>query len=316
VIHVAIDRSQFPERVRAELLESLRRREINHKFHYDSYKQAQKWLALHEAHSPARTDPETSRIYNEAFKHLASEWHGKSVQVIGLGCGGGQKDAALLAELAAHGCQTMYVAVDVSLPLVIAARERAKGHASETRGVVCDLEAADDIRDELCEGGVSQRALTFFGMIPNSEPDVILPRLTALLNQGDRLLLSANLAPGTDYRTGVERVLPQYDNALTRDWLLTLLYDLGIEREDGTLQFHIEECASGLLRIRGDFRFSRRRDIRLENEMFEFKPGERIRLFYSYRYTPDRLGAELRSYGRRVAKEWISASGEEGVFLI
>ena len=129
------------------------------------------------------------------------------MQVIGLGCGGGQKDVAFLQKLSAAGCQSIYTAVDVSLPLVITARERAQAHATQTRGLVCDLEIADDIMDELCECSVSQRVFTFFGMVPNSEPDVILRRLARLLSRGDRLLLSANLAPGPDYRTGVERVL-------------------------------------------------------------------------------------------------------------
>ncbi len=56
--NVTIHASQFPERVRSDLLASLRRRAINPKFHYDSLKQTLKWLALHEAHSPARTDRE------------------------------------------------------------------------------------------------------------------------------------------------------------------------------------------------------------------------------------------------------------------
>ena len=312
MIHVAIDRSQFPDRIRADLIESLRKREIKHKFHYDSYKQAQKWLALHEAYSPARTDPQTERIYAEVFKHVANAARGKSVHVIGLGCGGGQKDAALLHELLAP----IYTAVDVSLPLVITARERAKSYASETRGVVCDLETAEDIRDELCECDASQRVLTFFGMTPNSEPAVILPRLARLVGRGDRLLISANLAPGNDYAAGVERVLPQYDNALTKDWLLTFLYDLGVERDDGTLQFSIEECAGGLLRIRADFRFVRERTVRLDKEVFDFKRGATLRMFYSYRYTPERLQAELSKHALSVIEQWISATGEEGVFLI
>jgi L-histidine Nalpha-methyltransferase len=314
VIHVTIDRSQFPDRVRADLIDSLRKREIKHKFHYDSYKQARKWLALHEAYSPARTDPETERIYGEAFKHVATTSRGKSVHVIGLGCGGGQKDAALLRELSES--QPIYTAVDVSLPLVITARERAKSYASQTKGVVCDLETAEDIRDELCECGAAQRVVTFFGMMPNSEPDVILPRLARLVGRGDRLLLSANLAPGNDYRAGVDRVLPQYDNALTKDWLLTLLYDLGVERDDGAVQFSIEECASELLRIRADFRFARERTVRLDEEAFAFKCGEMVRLFYSYRYTPDRLRAQSSKHGLSVSEQWISTSGEEGVFLI
>ena len=56
--HIAIHPSQFPEQVRRDLLESLRTRQVNHKFHYDSIKQTQKWLALHGAYSPSRTDPE------------------------------------------------------------------------------------------------------------------------------------------------------------------------------------------------------------------------------------------------------------------
>ncbi|MGA2030252.1 MAG: hypothetical protein ABSG87_09295, partial [Verrucomicrobiota bacterium] len=54
--NVIIHASQFPENVRCDLLESLRTRRVNHKFHYDSIKQTQKWLALHQAYSPSRND--------------------------------------------------------------------------------------------------------------------------------------------------------------------------------------------------------------------------------------------------------------------
>ena len=59
-----------------------------------------------------------------------------------------------------------------------------------------------------------------------------MPRLAALLRPADYLLFSANLAPGTDYAAGVQRILPLYDNALTRDWLMTFLLDVGV---DGTM---------------------------------------------------------------------------------
>ena len=64
---VRIHPSQFPENVRRDLLASLRTRRVNHKFHYDSVKQTQKWLALHEAHSPARYDKNCLTTYDEAF---------------------------------------------------------------------------------------------------------------------------------------------------------------------------------------------------------------------------------------------------------
>ena len=47
--------------------ESLRTRRVNHKFHYDSVKQTQKWLALHQAYSPTRNDADCRAIYDKSF---------------------------------------------------------------------------------------------------------------------------------------------------------------------------------------------------------------------------------------------------------
>ena len=315
MIHVAIHPSQFPDQVRADLLKSLRTREIQHKFHYDSYKQAQKWLAVHEAHSPARNDSGCAAVYDAAFRWVAGKFQKKTdICVIGLGCGGGQKDAALLKRFKAAGKRSMYSAVDVSLPLVITARLRASRFAESTTGLVCDLEMADGIRDQLCSA--AQRVFTFFGMIPNSEPEVILPRLRKLLRRGDVVLMSANLAPGADYKAGLKRVLPQYDNPETVDWLLTFLYDLGVERGDGKMGFSIEQAAAELLRIRADFEFRRPRLVKLGQESVQFGAGERVRLFYSYRYTPERFKSVLASFNFKIAEQWITPSGEEGVFAV
>jgi hypothetical protein len=70
--HVAIHASQFPENVRRDLLESLRTRRVNHKFHYDSIKQAQQWLALHQAYSPSRRDADCAATYDRSFAAAAA----------------------------------------------------------------------------------------------------------------------------------------------------------------------------------------------------------------------------------------------------
>jgi len=314
VIHLAIHPSQFPDRVQADLLASLRSREIRHKFHYESYKQAQKWLAVHEAHSPARNDPQCLAIYDTAFAWLATQFAHTPVHVVGLGCGGGQKDAALLQRLKASGSTLRYTAVDVSTPLVITARLRAASFTDSTAGLVCDLESAEDLSD-IIDPGKDPRLFTFFGMMPNSEPQVILPRLQKLLRRSDTVALSANLAPGPDYLQGVEHVFRQYDNPETAAWLLTFLYDLGVERDDGTIKFSIEE-SSQLLRIRADFHFAKTRSLGIGPETVEFAAGDRVRLFYSYRYTPDRLQAALGKSGLAITREWITASGQEGIFVV
>ncbi|MCI0743945.1 MAG: L-histidine N(alpha)-methyltransferase, partial [Verrucomicrobia subdivision 3 bacterium] len=209
----------------------------------------------------------------------------------------------------------IYTAVDVSLPLVITARQRVSDLVADSHGVICDLEAAEDLDKCLLKSAASKRIITFFGMLPNSESNIILPRLRKLADPGDLLLMSANLAPGRDYAAAVQRVLPQYDNRHTADWLMTLLYDLGVERSDGQLAFSIEEC-QGLRRIRADFRFSRACSIGLEDETVEFKSGDAVRLFFSYRYTPGLLATQLSKYSFAIEQSWIAPSGEEGVFIV
>ena len=132
------------------------------------------------------------------------------------------------------------------------------------------------------------------------------------------MLFSANLAPGNDYEAGVRRILPLYDNALTSEWLLTFLLDLGVEREDGCLDWGIESGGTGrepFLRVAAYFQFSRKRALRVQGETFEFATGERIRLFFSYRYGPGQIRALLMRWGLVVVEEWLARSGEEGLFL-
>lgn len=307
---VLIDSSQFPENVWAQLLESLRSRKINHKFHYDSYKQAEKWLALHEAFSPARRDLDCKRIYDDAFRAAASQID-KGAHVIGLGCGGGQKEARLLRLVQ----DASYSPCDVSLPLVLAARSAALEIVSEEKcwPVVCDLAEAKDLQSLFPQEG--KRLVTFFGMIPNFEPQAILSKLASLLRKEDLLLFSANLAPGENYDEGVRTVLPQYDNELTKEWLMTLLLDLGVESKDGEAMFSIEQASGNYLRVVANFKFITAREIRVGRASFSFSAGESIRLFFSYRYQPQHVVQLLKEQGIEVVQQWITLSGEEGVFL-
>jgi uncharacterized SAM-dependent methyltransferase len=313
--NVLIHPSQFPEQVRHDLLESLRTRRLNHKFHYDSVKQTQKWLALHQACSPTRNDADCRAVYEKGFKAATAQIKSRRVDVIGLGCGGGQKDTRLLKLLKAGGKEVFYTPCDVSTAMVLTARKAALAvlPAEHCFPFVCDLTTADDLQTILVTRHPS--LVTFFGMIPNFEPQAILPKLASLVGPKDYLLFSANLAPGADYAAGMKRILPQYDNPLTRDWLMTFLLDLGVERRDGKLQFEIEDGRSGSKRVVARFHFHRPRRMEIESQVFRFANCETIQLFFSYRYTPDRVCDLLARYRLGVRDQWIAKSGEEGVFL-
>jgi L-histidine N-alpha-methyltransferase len=317
-IDVTVHASQFPEAARDGLLEGLRARRIAPKFHYQSYKQAQLWLALHRAFSPAWLDSDCAAIYDHSFAAAAAAMPERPARLIGLGCGGGYKEARLLRCLAARSRELSYVPCDVSLALVLASVREALNACPGLRchPLLCDLARAGDLPEILDKFGdeSARRIITFFGMIPNFEPHHILPRLAALARAGDVLLLSANLAPGPDYRAGVQHVLPGYDNPETRAWLLALLYDLGVEPDDGIVEFSVE-AVSGLYRIAADFRFSRERALTVHDERFVFSGGDAVRLFFSYRYTADGIPPLLWGHQLEVMEQWITASGEEGDFL-
>ena len=314
-----VHHSQFPHAVQRQLLDGLRLGRVPPKFLYDGDRQTQKWLAVHRAHSPSRIDAGVQSVYERAFDESLGQAAGESVCLVGLGCGGGQKDTRYLAKLKLVHPVVDYVPCDVSEAMTRVARVAAAEELPLERihPLVCDLANAPDLGQVLdtIVSPQTKRVFTFFGMIPNLEPDVILPRLAELLPEGDRLLLSANLAPGGDYRIGVEVVLPQYDNAETRDWLLSFLVGLGVPETAGKLRFGIEKI-NELLRVVADFEFTETLQLSVGGESVEFAAGSVLRLFFSYRHTEQTLAKRLAKHGLAIAAEQIDSSGEEGVFRV
>jgi L-histidine N-alpha-methyltransferase len=314
-IAVTIHASRFPDRTRAAYLASFRTRQMNHQFHYQSEKQAQQWLALHEAYSPARTDDDCLRTYERAFREISKLVVGNEVALVSIGCGGGQKDLTLLKSLS--GKRLHYVPADVSLPLALTAHLRATNElALKSSPVLLDLAEAPDLTMFL-DGqvpGAAKRVVSFFGMLPNFEPEEALKPLSTALRDNDMLLVSANLAPGSDYRGGVEKILPLYDNDLTRCWLATTVIDAGLEVSPNDIEFSIVQ-SENLFRVEANYRFRKSQTIRLDDQEFAFSAGERFRLFFSYRHTPNLLRDLLEKHKIELVHEWITASAEEGVFL-
>ena len=324
-VPVLIHPSQFPGAIAASLRTALRERVMNHKFHYDTPRQALRWLRLHEAFSPARTDPDCLRIYDLAFEAAACRLAEiRDVQVVSLGSGGGQKDAQLMEVLRrAHpGARRRYVPADVSPSLTLVSRDAAISvgvAAADCAPIALDLGETADWTAALEPVLVpaARRIVCFFGMLPNFTPSAVLPKLATLLRPDDLLLVSANLAPGPDYAAGVERVLPLYDNPLTREWLWTVLQDLGADGGDGRMEFRIGPCpeGSGLLRIEAVVVFGRTCRLQFDGEVFEYAGGTEFRLFFSYRHTPARLRAQCAERGIVLPAHWENGSGDEGVFL-
>ena len=324
-VAVLIHPSQFPAAIEEAFCASLDSRRMNHKFHYDTPKQALRWLRVHEAFSPARQDLSCRAAY-ELGAAAAAQLAGRGdIDVVSLGCGGGQKELGLLRTLRTlHPKRRVrYVPTDVSVSLTLVAREASLAagmSAADCAPLVLDLARAGDWGEALpsvLSPGV-QRVVTFFGMLPNFSPAEALPRLAGLLAPRDVLLVSANLAPGNNYSAAVRQILPSYDNTLTAEWLFSVLADLGVAPEDGRMEFRVARCpeGSGLLRVEADFVFRRACVLRYAGREWRCKRGERFGLFFSYRHTPDRVKELFARRGLSVRAQWLNNAGNEGVFLV
>ena len=279
--------SQSPARVDIERAQCIRAGQIPAKFHYETPRQAELWLALHEQFAPPA---DLAPLYEQAAQATASRWPHAKGTLIALGCGGGEKDCQLLKHLPDG---TRYVPTDVSEPL---ARKAASLAARECPGteiipLVFDLASADSLNEFIESHLTADRLFTFFGLLPNFAPAEILPKLRALLTQGNMLLLSANLAP-----SGIEAILPQYDNEPTRQWLAEFPRTNGLPEGEVVVSTEMD----------GDLEHIIARHV---------SPSKTAELFVSYRYTPPLLRDTLEPYGIQIEKEFISANGEEGVFL-
>jgi uncharacterized SAM-dependent methyltransferase len=323
VLPILFHDSQKPVRLHEELVAGLRFGELNQKFLYDSVGQAAKWLALHQACSPSRSDPDCEETYRTALRSAADALGEGPCHLIGLGCGGGKKDAQLLRFLAVSGREVFYTAVDVSAALVLAAADEAASviPQSHCQRLVCDLAQARDLPAILSELESEHttkrqpvsRLLTFFGMLPNFRPAEASRILKSLVRQGDTLLISANLAPGQEYRAGVRTVLPQYDNEHCKGWLASFLSYIGLPTDAGQLRVGIE-ADGDLERIVARYDFVVNCAVGVGSETVEFRAGSSLRLFYSYRHTVPTVRKLLEEHGFKLRNEWITAAGEEGVF--
>ena len=177
--------SQFPENVRRDLLESLRTRRVNHKFHYDSVKQTQKWLALHQAYSPTRNDADCRRFMRKASRRRRRKSSRSKFTSSASAAAAGKRTRGLLKLLKATAGRFFTRRVMSAPPWFWS---RAKPRWLFCRSKIVFHSFAIWRRRMICTAVFdsrftrhASRLVTFFGMIPNFEPQEILPRLASLV---------------------------------------------------------------------------------------------------------------------------------------
>lgn len=317
---LTVDESRAPARRAAALREALQAHRLPGNLLYEGPGQAQRWLAYHQAWSPSRTESAVQQLYRGAFAHAVAALGSGALHAVSLGCGGGRKDGDLLDALPeAARAASHYTPLDASAALVNeAAQHVAKRHPAVTQHPIeADLEAQPALLPWLAEqdGGDLPRLVTCFGMIPNFDPETFPRYLAGLVRPQDGLLFSANLSPGGLAADG-PRILRQYDNPEARAWYRGALEALGIVSSDFTLAVASHPLATDGSRwqVTVDATLLRRVRAKTGGVTHPLPEGERLRVFFSNRFTPGAVAALLAQAGLATLNSWIHGSGEEGIF--
>ncbi len=308
---VRIDDSVTPAAHRAGLVRALEQRRVDNRFHYVGDLAAARWRHLASSHSPAHDDADGLRAYDEATRAVLAALPDGPVHVVGVACGDGVKERRLLGALAAIGRGNLSATpVDVSVPLVTAAAEAMASvpGVDATDAVAVDITMVHDLSPLLASRRPGHRVVTLFGVISTLGPGALEPA-ASLMGPGDLLLVSANLLP--DRPGAREAIMAQYDNPPTREWLATVLREIGVD-DAGPIAFRWDEAPGGPA-IVGEVVPARMCMAEVAGVTVGLPPGEPIRVLESFRHTPDGLQAVLAAMEMEVLDVAVSPSGEEGV---
>jgi uncharacterized SAM-dependent methyltransferase len=319
--HVAVHESAQPQPTRTRILAALKNRELDPSLLYSGLRQTLRWIDLHHAVSPAQTDVATTSLYDTAFRRAAELCRGNVIHLVSLACGDGTKDTRCLQLVRESGRAVIYTPTDVSLEMVLTAEETATTalRGLQTTPLLCELAHCSELPALLksFDPSGAERIVLFLGTIHNFWPPDILRSVIYPVRSQDTLLIGANLAPSGNYDSAIKRILSQYDNAQTRPWLMGALSELNITPEDGALDFSIApaETDPTLKRIQADFIFARDKQLNFFGVPVPFAANEKLRVFYSYRFTVEHLRAFLTQSRLTISEQWIAPNNEEGLFL-
>ena len=300
------------------------------KWLYHSPAQARRWLAYHQAWSPSRTQPELLAIYQAAFQALAAQAPPRegAVQVVSLGCGGGQKDALLLETLSQGEADrspgltgVQYIPLDISPELVREAAGQARERLPGLRlfPITADLEAEPALFPVFPGGRESTdtRIFTCLGLLPNFSHVALPAYLARLLRPGDLALVSANLSPGAGWPDDGAVILPQYDNPPARAWYAGALEELGLVPG----QFEIRVGGEPLRpdgqawQVVATAHLPGGGVISHAGRELPWPANRPLRVFFSNRFTAPAAVDVLTQGGLEVVEQWVDETGEEGIFL-
>lgn len=309
--------SQYPAAVHAGLVAAVRERRVPARFLYDSPGQAARWLAYHDAWAPNRTRNATQQLYEACFSAAWARLPEGPVTYVGVGCGGGEKDAQFLSAAPQSARPLGYVAADTSPTLVMTATLAAHTARPEVavRPLVIDLTAYVG-REAFVPEPEGPVVWSLLGILPNLDAEVVLPYLRRLMAPEDLLVVSANLTP-EPYEASRAAIRAQYDNPEAHAWYLGALDELGLTASEANLEMSDRPLSpdGAVWRVEAHAVANHEVELDVFHERVPLHEGARLEVFHSDRYLPEVMPSILEQHGLQTEEAFVTEDREEGLYV-
>ena len=290
---------------------------VDNALHYQTEQQAVLWEKVARKHSPAHSKKDFEALYLDAFKTLLDPPSFDSV--VGIGSGTGSKELLLAHLLVQSGKQVPFTFVDCSETLLQTCASQISSAGLPVDALLCcDIIAEEDLiflKNEMENRG--KKLFTFFGLLPTLSMDETIYILSHLLAPKDCLMINAFLIPSTEVdvdlvETLKNKIVPQYDNSETREWISEFLKSVGWRGCPSDLVFGIKENFP-FFTIEAEIVL--RDDLYLERYDCFWPKESKVSVFRSMRASKSGMDCFLKSCQMSVLFSRVEASGEEGIWV-
>ena len=255
------------------------------------------WKKVHLSCSPFLHRAELQRLHCLPSTRIRKHFGRQSYSLLALGCADGSKESLLLKKLPKP---ISLLALDTNLSLARRAARRLPAFQKSAHRA--DLTSSLSLQFLWSRLSPHPTLITLFGVLPNLNPLPLLRSIRRLMKKDDLLLFSANLAPGQSSHTGALRILPQYDNRPTRNWLEAAILRYRPKLPKGHLEFGVFPDPKQKTLARIEARWISLRKIHT--------------VFSSRRPTSSQVEAWIRSAYMRKLERYLDSIGEEGLWLV
>lgn len=285
---------------------------------YSSEQSASQWLALTQDDEYPYYRIEKNQL-NQLLQDRSLSDLKETDRMVCLGAADSEKEMAI-ARFVARSENELEIALVDSSPALLdhALLKFATLKFGNIGGVLLDVRNSDSFRSAIgLEERIDEKPLLFtaFGnIVGNYQGLSLVKSLHGVMHAGDRLIFGAHLKS----RCKMEPYYPPYHSKAYYSHMASALHDAGVDTALGSFATELKEASDNLVDIiEIYFDLARKTEVISKRTESSEPPFciNRILVDVSYKYSMQFLQLELRKFGWREVKYWISKCNSNVIFL-